>query len=271
MYNMNISLFGMKINVTMLLFIIIILILIGHTYCGCSNNPYALIEGFPSMPSVPSTSSLQSQASAAQANAQSQASAAQANAQSQASAAQTNAQSQASAAQASAQSQASAAQASAPSTPSVATNAASVPTGGGGGGIVNNKIVPDGSKVSTVKTGFKVRGKKKEGFTGLQRNIGQYSPYSLNSEKINTNSWNSPNMVITPGQPVSPEVKAFLNRPKQPLPLPEGELDLFFNTQFKPECCPNTYSRSDGCACMTGDQYNYLILRGGNNVPYSNH
>jgi hypothetical protein len=253
---MNISLFGMKINVTMLLFIVIILILIAHTYCGCNNNPYALIEGFPSLPStpsVPSTSSLQAQASSAQSQAQSQASSAQSQAQSQ-------------------ESSAKAAAPSAPSTPSVATNAASVPTGGGGGGIINNIILPDGAKVSTEKTGFKVQGKKKkEGFTGLQRNIGQYSPYSLNSEKINTDSWNSPNMVITPGQPVSPEVKAFLNRPKQPVPLPQGELDLFFNTQFKPECCPNTFSRSDGCACMTGEQYNYLILRGGNNVPYSNY
>ena len=44
---------------------------------------------------------------------------------------------------------------------------------------------------------------------------------------------------------------------------------IFKNTPFKPECCPNTYSNSMGCACMTTKQYNYLITRGGNNVPYS--
>lgn len=44
---------------------------------------------------------------------------------------------------------------------------------------------------------------------------------------------------------------------------------MFKNTSFKPECCPNTYSNSMGCACMSTKQYNYLETRGGNNVPYS--
>ena len=44
---------------------------------------------------------------------------------------------------------------------------------------------------------------------------------------------------------------------------------LFKNTAFKPECCPNTYSNSTGCACMSTSQYNYLETRGGNNVPFS--
>jgi hypothetical protein len=49
----------------------------------------------------------------------------------------------------------------------------------------------------------------------------------------------------------------------------DNELFAFQNSTFKPECCPNTYSNSMGCACMSGGQYNYLIMRGGNNVPYS--
>jgi len=53
------------------------------------------------------------------------------------------------------------------------------------------------------------------------------------------------------------------------VPLPEGEMLMFANTPFKPECCPNTYSTSSGCACMTGNQFNFLQVRGGNNVPYS--
>jgi len=44
---------------------------------------------------------------------------------------------------------------------------------------------------------------------------------------------------------------------------------LFKKTKFKPECCPNTYSNSMGCACMSNSQYKYLIERGGNNVPFS--
>lgn len=52
-------------------------------------------------------------------------------------------------------------------------------------------------------------------------------------------------------------------------PPSSDSMDFFANTQFKPECCPNTYSGSEGCACMSNSQYNTLISRGGNNVPYS--
>ena len=111
-----------------------------------------------------------------------------------------------------------------------------------------------------------------EGFTGANINYGESSLYSLsNDQQINTSSWSAPNMNVKPGQPLNSAVKQFLSREPQPLPLPEGELLLFANTPFKPECCPNAYSNSSGCACMTGDQYNYLVLRGGNNIPYSSY
>ena len=64
-------------------------------------------------------------------------------------------------------------------------------------------------------------------------------------------------------------VQDILNREPQTIPLPEGQMSMFANTPFKPECCPNAYSNSSGCACMTTNQYNYLVSRGGNNVPYS--
>jgi hypothetical protein len=127
-----------------------------------------------------------------------------------------------------------------------------------------------GSIPTPTTTPSKPKEGKKEGFTGANINYGQSAPYNLNvNNPIDTSSWMAPNMVVTPGQPLNPAVKAFLARPKQQLPLPEGELDFFANTPFKPECCPNTYSNSQGCACMTGDQYNYLIQRAKNNVPYS--
>ena len=53
-------------------------------------------------------------------------------------------------------------------------------------------------------------------------------------------------------------------------PLSYGELSMFANTPFKPECCPSTYSTSTGCACISNDQYGYLLSRGGNNVPFAN-
>ena len=110
----------------------------------------------------------------------------------------------------------------------------------------------------------------KEGFTGANINYGESSAFDLsNDTPVNTSSWSAPNMTVVPGQPLSAGVKQFLAREPQPVPLPEGEMLLFANTPFKPECCPNTFSTSTGCACMTGKQYNYLITRGSNNVPYS--
>jgi hypothetical protein len=112
--------------------------------------------------------------------------------------------------------------------------------------------------------------KKKEGFAGANTNYGESSRYTLGDySSMDTSSWGQPDMTVTKGKPLSKGVKDFMNRSEQPVPLPEGELLMFANTEFKPECCPNTFSTSSGCACMTGDQYNYLIGRGGNNVPYS--
>lgn len=112
--------------------------------------------------------------------------------------------------------------------------------------------------------------KGKEGFTGANINYGESSVYSLtNNTPLDTSSWNQPNMNVVPGKPLSEGVKKFLAREPQQVPLPEGEMLLFANTKFAPEFCPNTYSTSSGCAAMTGEQFNYLITRGGNNVPYS--
>ena len=111
---------------------------------------------------------------------------------------------------------------------------------------------------------------KKEGFAGANTNYGESSQYSLgNSSTVDTSSWGQPNLTITPGQPETKAVKAFLAREEQPIPLPEGEMLMFANTKFAPEFCPNTYSNSSGCAAMTGKQISYLNSRGGNNVPYS--
>jgi hypothetical protein len=46
-------------------------------------------------------------------------------------------------------------------------------------------------------------------------------------------------------------------------------LDIFYNIKFDPECCPNAYTSSSGCACMNENTYKYLQNRGGNNVPFS--
>jgi hypothetical protein len=124
---------------------------------------------------------------------------------------------------------------------------------------------------SAIKAVAPAKDKKKEGFVG-PINDGESSAYTLGSYNgviMPTSKWGRPNLTVVPGKPLSKGVQNILNREQQPVPLPEGELNMFETTPFKPECCPNAYSNSSGCACMTVDQYNYLITRGGNNVPYS--
>ena len=216
MYNMNISIFGYKFDLEILILIgIIYLILVGHTVCGCCNM--TMFEGFDASNNSNKLNTYSS--SDASGNAA-----------------------------------------------SIAQNIQNVKSS-----TMQNKANLLTQKVSgstaepTSSTSVTT-----EGFTGANINYGQSSVYDLSDDQqINTSSWSAPDMTVVPGEPLSDGVKKFLSREPQPVPLPEGELLMFANTPFKPECCPNTYSNSSGCACMTGNQYNYLVLRGGNNVPYS--
>jgi len=123
---------------------------------------------------------------------------------------------------------------------------------------------------SSANVSSKKSSSKKEGFVGANTNYGESSTYSLtNPPHIDTYKWGQPSLVVRPGHPVPKAAQAIIDRPNQSLPLPEGQLSLFDNMPFSPECCPNTYSSSMGCACMNTNTYNYLILRGMNNVPYS--
>jgi hypothetical protein len=190
---MDISIFGFKLNVELLILICVVyLILVGHTICGCCN--YSLMEAFTDASGI-----IQDMSG------------------------------------------------------NIKDASGNVPLPGGG----------------VVAQNIKGAVSQKEGFVGANTNFGQSSPYDFNSNTIDTSSWSQPNMTIIPGQQVSSGVNNFMARDPQPIPLPKGEMLLFAKTPFKPECCPNTYSTSKGCACMTGSQYNYLIARGGNNVPYS--
>ena len=193
MYNMDISLFGYKINLEIIILIgIVYLIMVGHTVCGCCN--YGLMESFTGDMSGNQLLDFS-------------------------------------------------------------------------GNVPASLPVPAGGAVAS-----KIKGavQSKEGFSGANTNYGNSSLYDLNSNvPVDTSSWANPNLTIVQGQPVSAGVTDFLARKQQTLPLPNGEMDFFANVDFKPECCPNTYSTSTGCACMTGKDYNYLMTRSGNNVPYS--
>lgn len=132
---------------------------------------------------------------------------------------------------------------------------------------INDKVIKNKQKIAQ-----KIAQKNtKEGFTsGNNSATGpEFSDAKSPGYIMNPSNWSMPTLTYSPGTAPDAGVKEFWNRPKQPIPLPEGELDMFATTEFKPECCPNTYSSSTGCACMTDSQYNYLITRGSNNVPYS--
>jgi hypothetical protein len=111
----------------------------------------------------------------------------------------------------------------------------------------------------------------KEGFVGSNNTASgpEFAGAKTPDWIMNPSTWSMPTLTYSPGTTPSAGVKAIWDRPKQPIPLPEGELDMFATTPFKPECCPNTYSSSMGCACMDLKSFNYLKQRGGNNVPYS--
>jgi hypothetical protein len=124
---------------------------------------------------------------------------------------------------------------------------------------------------SSSTSGSSSNSSAQEGFTNA--NNGAFSSQYAGAKSpdwINPPSnWGIPNLTYSPGTKPDAGVKAIWNRPKQPIPLPKGELYMFATTPFAPECCPNTFTSSMGCACMTVDQYNYLRERGGNNIPYS--
>lgn len=216
MYIMDLSLFGFKINLEILILIAIVyLIIVIHTFCGCCK--FGLIEGLENMDDVkakvssidPSGAVIQSVVDKAQ------------------------------------------------------NNNLMLGTQIGSG----NVAPAGGSVAGKIKDNATAN---KEGFTGANINYGQSSPYDISSDKsINVNSWYPTDLTVIPGKTLSPGVQEILDRQPQPIPLPGDEMLFFANTPFKAECCPNTYSNSSGCACMTTEQYNYLKLRGSNNVPYS--
>ena len=92
-----------------------------------------------------------------------------------------------------------------------------------------------GSSDNTNNVSTGLANGRREGFTGANINYGASSLYNLNdNQPVDTSSWSAQNMTVTPGQPLSAGVKQFLAREPQPVPLPEGEMLMFANTPFKP-------------------------------------
>jgi hypothetical protein len=131
---------------------------------------------------------------------------------------------------------------------------------------ISKKEKNKSKKIKNTKEKFGNR--NREGFKNISTGF-SFANSNDNTYYKDPSTWSSPNLVYSSGAVSGSDSNSILNRPKQPIPLPEGEMDMFATTQFKPECCPNTYSTGSGCACMTVDQYKYLRNRGSNNVPFS--
>jgi hypothetical protein len=144
--------------------------------------------------------------------------------------------------------------------------------------------LPDSDDVSSMKTpepvpapsstnstsGSSKKTAGTEGFSGANTNYGESAAYPMvQTTYLDASKWGSPDLTIIPGKPIPKAAQAIIDRPNQTLPLPEGQLSLFDNMPFSPECCPTAFSSSMGCACMNSQTYNFLIQRGMNNVPYS--
>ena len=131
--------------------------------------------------------------------------------------------------------------------------------------------VYDANHTSVEEEGFLGFGEKKvkEGF--VSSNNKAYGPEFGSSKApgyiMSPDTWAMPTLSYSAGTTPSAGAQSVLNRNNPP--LAEGEMDMFANTPFKQECCPNAYSTSTGCACMDMKQYKNLQLRGNNNVPYS--
>lgn len=118
-----------------------------------------------------------------------------------------------------------------------------------------------------------------EGFVeGMSNTLEQDKTANISKTTTPIETPTTPTPIETPSQKKTPPTPLeFTN--KKDATTTEGftnykkyksEIPLIFdNTKFSPKCCPNTYSNSIGCACISMPQYRYLIERGGNNVPFS--
>ena len=110
---------------------------------------------------------------------------------------------------------------------------------------------------------------KKEPFE-VRQPIGYADLVESKSDAWNLSKWVKDALRYSKGMGNENKLDSYKYHSGPPIPLPEGELFFFNNTKFDSECCPSTYTNSQGCACLSQPQYNHLMMRGGNNTPPKN-
>ncbi len=110
---------------------------------------------------------------------------------------------------------------------------------------------------------------KKENFE-VRQPIGYADLVESKSDAWNLSKWVKDALRYSKGMGNENKLDSYKYHSGPPIPLPEGELFFFNNTKFDSECCPTTYTNSQGCACLSQPQYNHLMMRGGNHTPPQN-
>ncbi len=115
---------------------------------------------------------------------------------------------------------------------------------------------------------FYTFGGVKEGFRAGWRGVGAALDYNIgDGVKV---SWENKDLEekineITPTAEDNTDIYSNLeSNTGGPIPLKEGEMLIFEENKFSPDCCPADYSNSSGCVCASPEQANYLNERGGN-------
>ncbi len=102
-------------------------------------------------------------------------------------------------------------------------------------------------------------------------NLADAAPLDYNMDGTLKNSWTNKALLYAKDM----GYQNILNQHKKykgtSVPLKDGNMLFFKNNSFKPECCPSTYSSSNGCACTSDDQIEYLNQRGGNRTMPTNY
>ena len=136
----------------------------------------------------------------------------------------------------------------------------------------NNKKNPlkqASGTTAPVTQPFTISDNKKEGFE-VRQPVGFADIVESKGDSWNLSKWVKNALRYSKGMGNENKLDSYKYNTGPPIPLPEGELFFFADTKFSPESCPGTYSNSMGCAAMSQQQYNYLMMRAGNNTPPKN-
>lgn len=94
-------------------------------------------------------------------------------------------------------------------------------------------------------------------------NLANAAPLDHNNNTDVSDSWMSKSLSYAGNMGYQTILEKHEQYKGTPVPL-ENTLYYFEDNEFKPDCCPSTYSTSTGCACLSTDQMKYLNERGGN-------